>query len=75
MKLYWGTALAQTDFLGLWATAKIRPWPCWFYCRVRLFCAIVWRPYETSRIPWRLAWEVSKVAVGLGPCIVHRRQK
>lgn len=73
--LYWGTALAQTDLLGLWVKAKVRPWPYWFIRRLGLFSVLLWRRYETSRIGWRLAWELSKVAVGLGPCAVHRRKK
>jgi len=67
-KLYWGRAMAQTDVGGLWVRAKVRPKCYWFIRRLRLFLRIVWRRYETERIDWRTAWQISKVAVGLvGP--------
>jgi hypothetical protein len=49
----------------LYVDAKIRPAWYWTWRRVRLFLIIVWRRYEASRIDWRTAWAVSRVAKGL----------
>ena len=75
---YWGHAMAQTDVGGLWAVAKIRPRWYWWLKRLWLFSRIVWRMPDSdprcTRIDWRTAWEVARVAEGLGPCEVHRGQ-
>ena len=68
---YWGCAFVETDIPNTyeggycWTWAKIRPRWYWWIRRMQMFLEIVWRPFETSRIDWRTAWDVSKVARGL----------
>ena len=70
---WWTTVLAPTDISDprtgepLYVAAKVRPAWYWNWRRVCLFLSIVWRKYEVSRIDWRTAWAVSKVAKGLTP--------
>lgn len=61
--IYWGSALAQTDVLGLWAYAKVRPRWYWLWRRLCLFCGIVWRRYDDQcgRIGLATAWEVARI--------------
>ena len=67
----WTTRLIATDILDpttgepLYVDAKIRPKWYWLLKRIWLFISIVWRKWETARIGWLTAWEVSRVAEGL----------
>ena len=74
-KLYWGRLYAEcSEFPGCWLHAKVRPGPWWFLCRVKLFLLLVWRPLDEqvrSKLPWRAAWDISRVAVGIPPCTVR----
>lgn len=65
----WRTELRPTDvYTGegqqLYVYARIRPSWYWTVRQIRLFLKIVWRRYESDRIDWDTAWEVSKVARG-----------
>lgn len=69
----WTSALRPTDITDpatgepLYVMAKIRPHWYWGVRRLWLFARIVWRRWDTdtSRLDWRTAWAVSKVARGI----------
>ncbi len=72
-KIYWGRVWAQESMAGGWLNAKVRPCWYWWLRRIRLFSVIVWRTWDTARLDWSTAWEVSECAVGLvGPVDVHK---
>ncbi len=69
----WGHVRCESaDFPGAWLDAKVRPAWYWWCKRTWLFLQIVWRRWETERLGWRVARDVSRVAVGLvGPIVAH----
>ena len=63
---WWGNAFLPTDLgLDTWCWAKIRPRWFWWLRHVKLFALILWRRYETTRLDWRTAWDISGPASGL----------